>query len=99
MENIELSHKKIMPFNERRVRHNHDYHRSCVWHIAHLIRLENFFWNVFIHYSLLSLRTKLYCASVQSCKLSEDFDKFLLGFDNVNSYMDCHFCLENLMFS
>jgi len=33
-----------MPFDERRVRNQHSYHRSCVWHVAHLIRLENFFW-------------------------------------------------------
>ena len=25
-----------MPFNERRVRNQRDYHRKCVWHIARL---------------------------------------------------------------
>jgi len=32
-----------MPFDEVRFRHQNWYHRKCVWHIAHLIRLDNFF--------------------------------------------------------
>ena len=36
--------KKIMPFNERRIRNQKDYHRRCVWHIAYLKQLDNFFW-------------------------------------------------------
>ena len=38
--------KKLMHFDDRRIRNSHDYHRSCVWHIAYLRMLDNFFWCV-----------------------------------------------------
>jgi len=30
-------YKKHLPFNECRVRHDHRYHRRCVWHVVQLV--------------------------------------------------------------
>ena len=35
--------KKQMQFDTCRVRYAHWYHRRCVWHVAHLVRLDGFF--------------------------------------------------------
>jgi len=38
-----LMFQEQLPFDEIRIRYENWYHRRCVWHIAHLIRLDNFF--------------------------------------------------------
>ena len=34
--------KKIMPFEERRIRNQHDYHRKCIWHVGTLGTIRKF---------------------------------------------------------
>ena len=62
---------KPLRFDEARIRYANWYHRRCVWHVAHLIRLDNFFWmvsfriNPKLHYNLYILPLSL-CILVPS---------------------------------
>lgn len=41
--NKETVEARNEPFDEVRIRYQNWYHRKCVWYIAHLIKLDNFF--------------------------------------------------------